>query len=91
MKVRKNLIFHGQVQGVGFRWYCTNYANTKGLTGWVQNLSNGTVEAEIQGNPEAIKDLIEFLSSRSYIVIDEIEEKDMPLKTDELLFQEKGW
>ena len=48
-KIRKHIIFHGRVQGVGFRWHATNFANSAGLTGWVQNLEDGTVEMEVQG------------------------------------------
>ena len=52
-KIRKHIIFYGRVQGVGFRYYAVNKANQLGLTGWVRNLPDGTVEMEVQGNEPA--------------------------------------
>ena len=48
-KVRKHIYFSGQVQGVGFRYRATNAARANGLTGWVDNLWDGRVEMEVQG------------------------------------------
>ena len=42
-EVRKRIIFHGRVQGVGFRFTAKHLANSLGLTGWVQNEYDGTV------------------------------------------------
>ncbi len=75
---------------MGFRWYCTNYANLKGLTGWVRNLSDGTVEAEIQGSGDGISGLVEYMSCRPYVEIDSTEITDIPLDSSEWEFQEKG-
>jgi acylphosphatase len=52
MKKRQHLIFHGQVQGVGFRATAQHLARKLGLAGWVKNLPNGTVELVVEG-PEA--------------------------------------
>ena len=60
-KIRKHIIFYGRVQGVGFRYYAVNKANQLGLTGWVRNLPDGTVEMEVQGNEPSIDELIIFL------------------------------
>ena len=40
-EVRKRIIFHGRVQGVGFRFTAKHLANSIGLTGWVQNEYDG--------------------------------------------------
>ena len=53
-KVRYALLFSGTVQGVGFRWTNQSLAREHRLSGWVRNLDDGTVEAEIQGTPTAI-------------------------------------
>jgi acylphosphatase len=45
---------HGRVQGVGFREACVDEAEALGLTGWVRNRADGTVEALLQGRPERI-------------------------------------
>ena len=55
--VRKHIIFHGSVQGVGFRYYSEHKANQLRLTGWVKNLYNGDVEMEVQGSEAAILSL----------------------------------
>ena len=47
--VRKHFIFKGRVQGVGFRITFYQQATRLHLTGWVRNLSNGDVEACLQG------------------------------------------
>lgn len=45
---------HGHVQGVGFRAFVHRHATKLGLTGWVRNVDDGSVEAHAQGTPEQI-------------------------------------
>ncbi len=52
MRIRKHIQFYGRVQGVGFRYHATYKARFLGLTGWVRNCYDGTVEMEVQGEPE---------------------------------------
>ncbi len=42
-------LFSGEVQGVGFRYTAGHLANLFGVTGWVRNLDNGTVELTTSG------------------------------------------
>lgn len=51
----------GVVQGVGFRWFARRAATALGLTGWVRNRPDGSVEAEAQGGAAAIAAFIEEL------------------------------
>lgn len=51
---RLALLFSGEVQGVGFRWTNQSLAQERHLSGWVQNLPDGTVRMEIQGSPRAL-------------------------------------
>ena len=44
----------GRVQGVGFRFYTERCAWREGLHGWVRNASDGSVEAEVEGDAEAV-------------------------------------
>ncbi len=52
------LIFHGRVQGVGFRYYVEGEAEVSGLEGWVRNRRDGSVEAVVAGDEKLIEGLI---------------------------------
>ena len=55
---RRRLVIHGRVQGVGFRASLAWEAQKEGITGWVRNRRDGTVEAMIQGSDEAVAAMI---------------------------------
>ena len=48
--IRWRMVWEGDVQGVGFRYSARALAAETGVTGWVRNLPDGTVEAEVQGS-----------------------------------------
>ena len=70
---RYQIIFTGLVQGVGFRYETWTLAQKLGLTGFVENLPNGTVYAEIQGQKNKIIYLIDSLKNVPRIHIYETE------------------
>ncbi|MBX9828258.1 MAG: acylphosphatase [Xanthobacteraceae bacterium] len=45
----RHVMFHGGVQGVGFRAFVEQAASERGLAGWVRNRRSGTVEAVLDG------------------------------------------
>lgn len=49
-----HLVISGRVQGVGYRAWLVARAEAGGLSGWVRNRSDGTVEAFLAGNDHAI-------------------------------------
>jgi len=51
----------GKVQGVGYRHATVRRAHMLGVTGWVQNLENGTVEALVQGTPDQVDQMLEWM------------------------------
>lgn len=53
-----HLVIHGRVQGVFYRDWTVANARSLGLTGWVRNRSDGTVEAHVEGDAAAIERLI---------------------------------
>ena len=50
----KHIVFIGRVQGVGFRFTASRIANRHGLTGFVRNLPDGTVEMLAQGRSDDV-------------------------------------
>lgn len=56
---RLSAIVHGRVQGVFFRDFTQRQAWDLGLTGYVRNLPDGTVEAVAEGPQDALEELLE--------------------------------
>jgi acylphosphatase len=56
-----HLYIKGDVIGVGFRAWAKIQAKIIGVTGWVRNHQEGFVEAQIQGDNEKIKQIIELI------------------------------
>ncbi len=54
----KHLKISGRVQGVGFRYAMAEEAERLGVTGWTRNRRDGTVEAVVDGVPEAIEAIL---------------------------------
>lgn len=57
--IARRLHIHGRVQGVFYRQWTVNTATELGLQGWVRNRSDGTVEAQVQGDEAAVESFIE--------------------------------
>lgn len=87
--IRYHLRFTGQVQGVGFRWTATRAANVLGLTGWVYNAWDGSVEMEVQGDEQSIDQMIAAMDRGRFIQIDNIEKEKIPVVEDERDFNVK--
>ena len=78
---RYRVVFKGRVQKVGFRLEVLELAKRLDLTGFCQNLENGDVLAELQGEANRIKHLISVMESLKRIKITSktIEELDVNL------------
>ena len=63
--VRMTAWVHGQVQGVGFRWWTRSRALELGLVGYAANLSDGRVEIVAEGSRTACERLLALLRSES--------------------------
>ncbi|MGB9093476.1 MAG: acylphosphatase [Gallionella sp.] len=55
-----HLEIHGRVQGVFFRDSMRREAQRLGITGWVRNRSDGSVEAAVQGEPSAVDAIVRW-------------------------------
>lgn len=64
----------GRVQGVGFRWEVRSRASSLGLSGWVRNRADGTVEAVFEGPRDRVELLLHWCRrGPSVAYVDEIE------------------
>lgn len=59
---RIHAVVHGRVQGVFFRETTRQQADILGLSGWVRNLVDGTVETEFQGEEETVVRMLDWLA-----------------------------
>lgn len=57
------VVVSGRVQGVGFRWSTLTEAEALGLTGWVRNRNDGSVEVWAEGEDAAVAQLIDWLGA----------------------------
>ena len=85
--IRCRLVFHGRVQGVGFRYVSQYAANEYGATGWVRNEYDGTVSMELQGTRAQIEQVILTLENSNYIRMSQIDRKSIPTDPKEKRFR----
>ena len=58
--IARRLIIRGSVQGVGYRYAMVVTAKTLRISGWVRNRRDGTVEALVQGDADAVEELLSW-------------------------------
>jgi len=81
---------HGRVQGVGYRETCVRHARALGLTGWVRNRSDGSVEVLLQGSPNQLAHMCDWLRTGvPGARVDALEVKDVPRPFDRLVSFER--
>ena len=56
--IARRVVVEGFVQAVGYRNFARQAALRLGISGWVRNRSNGTVEALISGPPDAVEAML---------------------------------
>ena len=54
----KRLVISGRVQGVGFRAWMQQHAMALGVSGWVRNRVDGSVEALVAGDVASVEELL---------------------------------
>lgn len=74
--MRRYYHFYGRVQGVGFRYRARQAADSLGITGWVTNLYDGSVEMEAQGNEEELDRLVQMIQASAYIDVADLTVKE---------------
>jgi acylphosphatase len=58
---RRRVVVRGRVQGVGFRYTTHREAVRAGVSGWVSNRDDGSVEAVFEGDEEAVERLVRWV------------------------------
>lgn len=81
-KIRKHFDFFGRVQGVGFRYRAYYAARKYGVTGWVRNNSDGSVEMEAEGTEKDIDSVILSIEKGTFVLIENMSVESIPLKGD---------
>lgn len=78
MKQQFEITVRGRVQGVGFRAAARNQARSLGLKGWVENLSDGSVRALINGESGDCNHFIAWCrSGTGYSWVETVDIRDM--------------
>ncbi|MCD9624369.1 acylphosphatase [Rhabdothermincola salaria] len=62
MTVAVHVVVSGRVQGVWYRQTCIERARSAGVTGWVRNRPDGTVEATLEGERPAVEALLAWMA-----------------------------
>ena len=75
----RRFVVTGRVQGVGFRWFVEREAALIGITGWVRNRENGTVEVMATGAREQLRSLRTRLQEGPRAArVEEVQESSAP-------------
>lgn len=56
------VVVRGEVQGVGYRYTMRMVAREAGVSGWVRNLRDGSVEAEVEGTPGQVDEVLAWMA-----------------------------
>ncbi|CZS88387.1 related to Acylphosphatase [Rhynchosporium agropyri] len=88
MAKRLSYRVHGEVQGVGFRFFTRKKATSYGLTGWVRNTSNNKVEGEAQGEEEILRNFLKDIGmGPSHSTVEKVEKQDVDVVDGETDFE----
>lgn len=81
----------GRVQGVGFRWFVEREAHILGITGWVRNNEDGSVEVLASGTPEQLASLrLKLQQGPRAARVDGVEESEAKPLAELNSFQVRG-
>lgn len=61
-KVGQAIVVHGRVQGVGFRYFACDIAKRCSVCGFVKNMQNGTVYAELYGEKKNVQECVMLMT-----------------------------
>ena len=79
-RIRIHYMIYGRVQGVGFRYRAMHAAQSLGITGFVRNRADGSVEMEAEGTEEQLHRLIPAIERGTWIRVDQVDSRRIPLQ-----------
>jgi len=78
--IGRHLRITGRVQGVGYRYWFLGRAEALGLTGWVRNRGDGSVEAVVQGPEDKVAAIVaEARSGPPAARVDQVDTAEQPV------------
>lgn len=78
---RLHFVVRGRVQGIGYRWFVVEKAQALGLSGWVRNNPDGTVEAEAEGSERALERFAQMLrGGHPYAAVEGLQTRELKAK-----------
>jgi len=87
---RYYIIYKGQVQGVGFRWTLNLISQVYNITGFVKNLSDGSVMVEAQGEKNNLDAFLkDSLANLGYVEVEDYAIKEIDVVEHETVFEVK--
>ena len=88
----KQIIVHGRVQGVGFRYHAQHVGHRLGLTGDVRNCPDSTVEIVVEGDAHAVAEFIKQIEKGPPLSrVQRMYVWDIPVKGTYASFLIEGW
>lgn len=91
MLATRRYVVSGRVQGVGFRWFVEHEARVLGVSGWVRNRQDGSVEVLASGTNEQLRSLYDKLKQGPRAArVDEVSVDEAPLQDDLKTFRIEG-
>ena len=88
---RVQIMYSGNVQGVGFRWKVSQIAKSYKLTGYVQNLSNGKVELLLEGEESEVQEMSQDVANQLRDYWTSFEREDKPGRAHHSIFSIKEY
>jgi acylphosphatase len=75
---RRQVLYRGRVQGVGFRYTARQTAAAFQVAGYVQNLPDGRVRLVVEGQPDELERFLDELRARMARHIRDVEQQTLP-------------
>lgn len=82
--IRRAATVTGRVQGVSFRYHTDRQASRLGVTGWIRNAEDGSVQLEVQGEPDQVEALLRWVETGpDHARVDGVEVRELDPVPDE--------